>query len=260
MPPVGNPGSQARRRVLLEHHVGILLLLRRHRVVERLEGRGQVLQAVEAGLGELLIGLQVVDGRRLLRRDRALGRRPAFPCWLALSRIAWATLGPTSAARSGVIFERVLSVAIRCSTVSGLLLVAAAAAGGFWLSGVCAVAGASEPAIGQRPSGTRWRTGGTREGVNRFVMRCFLFQRSGLRCPGLFGAGRTERPDRRNRLRSKLRRQGLENMLWPLEERAIYRATGAGATATAKNGGHCYPPFSFLCVHCMRIVKPGVLS
>jgi hypothetical protein len=67
-----------------------------------------------------------------------------------------------------------------------LLLVAAAAAGGFWLSGVCAVAGASEPAIRAAPVRDAMANERLR-GVNRFVMRCFLFQRSGYAAPGCRG-------------------------------------------------------------------------
>src|SRR5712672_435306 len=119
---------------------------------------------------------------------------------MALSRIAWATLVHFGS-RSGVILSAVLSVAIRCSTVSGLLLVAAAAAGGFWLSGVCAVAGASEPAIRATPAKDAMANERAR-GVNRFVMRCFLFQRSGYAAPGCRGpAANRGTPRAQNRFR-----------------------------------------------------------
>src|SRR5260370_27166858 len=75
---------------------------------------------------------------------------------------------------------------MRCSTVSGLLLVAAAAAGGLLLGVVCAAAGPNEPAIRAAPVRDAMATERAK-GVNRFVMRCFLFQRSGYAAPGCRG-------------------------------------------------------------------------
>ena len=75
----------------------------------------------------------------------------SFSMLLALSRIAWATLCHLES-WSGVILSAVFSVVMRCSTVSGLLLVAAAAAGGLWLPGVvCATTGVREPASSAAP-------------------------------------------------------------------------------------------------------------
>ena len=77
----------------------------------------------------------------------------SFSIWTELSRIAWATavhLGSWS----GVILSAAFSVTMRCSTVSGLVLVAAAAAGGVLLSllsAVCAQVGATEPASRAAP-------------------------------------------------------------------------------------------------------------
>src|SRR4029077_19544347 len=98
----------------------------------------------------------------------------SFSILLALSRIAWATPSHFFS-RSGVILSAVLSVAMRCSTVSGLLLVAAAAAACVVLrSGVfCAVAETNEPA--KRAAPVRDAMANERvRGVNRLVMRCFL--------------------------------------------------------------------------------------
>src|SRR5260370_40170263 len=86
---------------------------------------------------------------------------------------------------------------MRCSTVSGLLLVAAAAAGGLLLGVVCAAAGPNEPAIRAAPVRDAMATERAK-GVNRFVMRCFLFQRSGYAAPGCRGRPLTEeRPGHR---------------------------------------------------------------
>src|SRR6185503_15918825 len=62
----------------------------------------------------------------------------------AFSRIAVATASHFFS-WSGVILSDALSETMRCSTVSGLLLVAAAAAGGF-CSAVCAIAGPASSA------------------------------------------------------------------------------------------------------------------
>src|SRR5260221_7301184 len=53
---------------------------------------------------------------------------------------------------SGVILSAVFSAVMRCSTVSGLLEVAAAAAGGLPVPPVCADAGPSEPATSTAPA------------------------------------------------------------------------------------------------------------
>src|ERR1700761_6011331 len=83
---------------------------------------------------------------------------PALAClsWITLSimpafwRIASATAFHL-VSWSGVILSAVFSISMRCSTVSGLLLVAAAAAGGLLLVELCAIAGASEPATSAAP-------------------------------------------------------------------------------------------------------------
>src|SRR5580704_17535644 len=102
---------------------------------------------------------------------------------LALSRIDWAT-AVHLASWSGVILSAVLSWVMRCSTVSGLLLVAAAAAGGVLLSGVCAATGPREPAIkaapvndamaNERAKGLNWR---------KFFMRTSFAKKMRPRCP-----------------------------------------------------------------------------
>src|SRR5947207_13458979 len=96
---------------------------------------------------------------------------------LALSRIAWATPFHLDS-WSGVILSAVLSVAMRCSTVSGLLLVAASAAGGFWPTGLCAVAGLSEPASNAAPVSDAMASERA-TGLNRvkYVMRCSSLER-----------------------------------------------------------------------------------
>src|SRR5258707_2926908 len=101
----------------------------------------------------------------------------SFPMRLALSRIAWAT--PCHfLSWSGVILSAAFSVSMRCSTVSGLVLVAAAAAGGLSLSLGWAVAGAREPANSAAPVSDAMANDRAR-GVNRgWVMNAFLFQRA----------------------------------------------------------------------------------
>src|SRR5438105_4553363 len=100
----------------------------------------------------------------------------------ALSRIAWAT--PFHLLSwSGVILRAVLSVSIRCSTVSGLLEVAAAAAGGLPTPPVCADAGPSEPATSTAPAKEAIASERT-TGVNKGrVMNWFLSKGGGL-CVG----------------------------------------------------------------------------
>src|SRR5438445_13567846 len=86
----------------------------------------------------------------------------------AFSRIAVAT-APHVAAWSAVILSAVFRVVMRCSTVSGLLLVAAAAAGGF-CAGVCAATGPSEPArkvVPNRDAMASERTTGASPGIGR---------------------------------------------------------------------------------------------
>src|SRR5580700_11545904 len=90
----------------------------------------------------------------------------SFSMAVALSRIAVATV-PHLASWSAVTLSAVFSVLMRCSTVSGLLLVAAAAAGGFW-SGVCAATGPSEPArkvVPNRDAMASERTTGASPGI-----------------------------------------------------------------------------------------------
>src|ERR1700676_2032070 len=86
---------------------------------------------------------------------------------VALSRIAVATV-PHLASWSGVTLSAAFSVVMRCSTVSGLLLVAASAAGGF--VGACAATGPSEPArkvVPNRDAMASERTTGASRGIGR---------------------------------------------------------------------------------------------
>src|SRR5580704_18584978 len=92
----------------------------------------------------------------------------SFSMALALSRIAVATV-PHLASWSGVILSEVFSVVMRCSTVSGLLLVAAAAAGGLSV-GVCAATGPSAPVRKVAPNRDAMaseRTAGASRGIGR---------------------------------------------------------------------------------------------
>ncbi len=133
-----------------------------------------MLQAVQTGLSELLIGLQVVDRRGLLRRDLAFSAT-SFSMRLALSRIAWATPSHFFS-WSGVILSAAFSVVMRCSTVSGLLLVAAAGCRRL----------ASAPSVGHRRGEGTGHSGCTGQRRNRnraghfeeqgMGHACFLFQ------------------------------------------------------------------------------------
>src|SRR6185312_3854303 len=99
----------------------------------------------------------------------------------ALSRIAVATAFHL-VSWSGVILSAALSSVMRCSTVSGLLLVAAAAAGGLEL-GLCAIAGTRDPASIAAP--TMEAATSERENRNGGVMS---FPSEGMAC--LLGAAR----------------------------------------------------------------------
>src|SRR5262245_43298392 len=85
--------------------------------------------------------------------------------------MAWATAFHLDSC-SGLICSEVFSVWMRCSTVSGLLLVAAAAAGGFLSSGalVWAMAEPSDPAISAEPASEAMASERPK-GANSLVMR-----------------------------------------------------------------------------------------
>src|SRR5260370_9977651 len=127
---------------------------------------------------------------------------------------------------------------MRCSTVSGLLLVAAAAAGGLLLGVVCAATGPSEPAIRAAPARDAMATEGAK-GVNRFVMRCFLCQRSGYAALGCRGpAARRGTPRAQNRFQQNSSPKTAKTMLWSQSQaRAICaRDQGLGARGGCFSG------------------------